>query len=170
MIQNVNESELAMPLDLLPSDPAAARALVTQAILQSESMLFLDRVVGQGDAWLEGEWRVPERPELFRGARARILPGTLICEHAVQAGELLIHALRGETTSEEGVPVLTRMRQARFRRMVLPGDVLRTRVELVDQLGPIYKVQAAVRCEGARVLEVGLDFAATAALAEAARG
>lgn len=157
-----------MPTNLLVDDPSAARALIRRAVLQPEPMLFLDRVVAQGPDWIVTEWRVRDDPSLFRGDGAtRILPGTLCCEHVVQSGELLIYALRGETTPLEGVPVLTRLRQARFRGMVRPGDLLTTRVELTDQLGPVYRLTGGVCCGLAGVLELTLDFAATTALAEA---
>ena len=161
----------ALPLNLLAGGPAAQREAIAAAVLQPEAFRFLDAVVGQGPTWIQTRWEVPDRPELFRGDdRARILPGTLITEHVVQSGELLIYALRGPTTADEGVPVLTRIRQARFRRMVRPGEVLETRIELEDQLGPVYKLGATVRCDGGRVVDLGLDFAATLALKEAAPG
>jgi 3-hydroxymyristoyl/3-hydroxydecanoyl-(acyl carrier protein) dehydratase len=157
-----------LPTQLLLPNAEEARALIRRAVLQPEPHLFLDRVTAQGSTWIETEWVVPSEPSLFRGdARARILPGTFCCEHVVQSGELLIFALRGETRADEGVPVLTRLRNARFRNMVQAGDVLTTRVGLVDQLGPVFRLEAKTSCQGARVLEVSLDFAATTALSEA---
>ena len=130
----------------------------------------VDRVLAQGDGWIEAEWRVPSEGDLFRGdERARILPGTTTTEHVVQAGELLIWALRGETKAEEGVPVLTRIRAARFRDMVSPGDVLTTRVELTDHLGAVFKVRGRVAAGERRILDVSLDFAATSALNDLVR-
>jgi len=155
------------PLDLLCQDPDEARRLIEGAVLQQDPLRLLDRVVAQGPNWIETEWRVPEDGSLCRGDdRARILPGTICTEHVVQGGELLIYALRGETTPEEGVPVLTRIRRAKFRGMVQPGDLLQTRVELTESLGPVYRVQASVRVREARVLDVSLDFAATTALSK----
>lgn len=154
---------------LVLDDPTQARALIKQAILQPESTLYLDRVLSEGDLWLEASWQVPASGDLFRGdERARILPGTTTTEHVVQASELLIWSLRGETTPEEGVPVLTRIRNARYRAMVSPGDLLTTRVELIDQLGAVYKVRARVLSGEQRILDLTLDFAATTALSEVA--
>jgi 3-hydroxymyristoyl/3-hydroxydecanoyl-(acyl carrier protein) dehydratase len=157
------------PLDLLPADPAEARRLIERAVLQQDPLRLLDRVLAQGQNWIEAEWRVPADGSLCRGdERARILPGTICTEHVVQAGELLIFALRGETTPEEGVPVLTRIRRAKFRGMIRPNDLLTTRVELLEELGPVYRVRGQVSVDDARVLDVVLDFAATKALAERA--
>ena len=127
-------------------------------------------MVAQGEDWLETSFAVPRTGPLLRGDdRARVLPGTLTTEQAVQASELLIHALRGPTTEADGVPVLTRLRHARFRGLVRPGDVVTTRVQLEDQLGPAYTVQATAHVEGALVFEARLTFAATTALRQTAR-
>ena len=157
------------PLRLIHVDPAAGQAQIAAAILQPAPLRLLDAAVEQGPDWVTTRWRAPEQTlHLYRGDdRARILPGTLITEHAVQSGELLIYALRGPTQVSEGVPVLTRLRHARFRRMVRPGEELTTRVQLVDQLGPVYRLRAEVRCGAEAVLDVQLDFAATQALHDA---
>lgn len=162
-------TSLSAPLNLLPADSTLARELIERAVLTRDPLRLVDRVRAQGPEWVEVEWGVPADGALCRGDdRARILPGTICTEHVVQAGELLIYALRGETTPEEGVPVLTRIRQAKFRGMVRPGDLLTTRVELIDVLGPVYRVRGRTSVAGGRVLDVVLDFAATTALAESA--
>ena len=154
---------------LVSDDPRQARGWIREAVLQPEPLLLVDRVAAQGEDWLETTYEVPRAGPLLRGdERARVLPGTLTTEQAVQASELLIHALRGPTTEKDGVPVLTRVRHARFRGLVRPGDVVATRVQLVDQLGPAYTVQAAARVRGSLVFEARLTFAATTALRDAA--
>lgn len=155
---------------LVSDDPAQARAWLRAAVLQPEPLLLIDRVVAQGSDWLETVFEVPRSGPLLRGDdRARVLPGTLTTEQAVQASELLIHALRGPSTEADGVPVLTRIRHARFRGLVRPGDVVTTRVRLEDQLGPAYEVRATARVGAALVFEARLAFAATTALRDAAR-
>lgn len=154
---------------LVSKDAGEARAWIREAVLQPEPLLLIDRVVAQGEDWLETSFAVPRTGPLLRGDdRARVLPGTLTTEQAVQASELLIHALRGPTTPAEGVPVLTRLRDARFRGLVRPGDVVTTRVELVDRLGPAFVVRAEARVDGALVFEARLAFAATTALRQTA--
>lgn len=153
----------------MPPDPLAARAAIRAAVLQPEPLLLVHRVVAQGSRWLETEFDVPGDGPLLRGdERARVLPGTLTCEQAVQAGELLIHALRGPTGPADGVPVLTRLRHARFKDMVRPGDTVRTRVELEDQAGPAYALRAVARVGERVVLEARLAFGATTALQRSA--
>jgi 3-hydroxymyristoyl/3-hydroxydecanoyl-(acyl carrier protein) dehydratase len=154
---------------LVSDDPGQAQAWIREAVLQPAPLLLIDRVVAQGDDWLETSFEVPLTGPLLRGDdRARVLPGTLTAEQAVQASELMIHALRGPTTAAEGVPVLTRLRHARFRGLVRPGDVVTTRVQLEDQLGPAFSIRATARVDGALVFEARLAFAATTALRAAA--
>ncbi len=154
---------------LVSDDPHEARAWIREAVLQPAPLLLVDRVVAQGEDWIETTYEVPRAGPLLRGdERALVLPGTLTTEQAVQASELLIHALRGPTTAADGVPVLTRLRHARFRGLVRPGDVVTTRVELADQLGPAFSIRATARVDGALVFEAQLAFAATSALRAAA--
>lgn len=141
---------------------------VREVVLQPAPLLLVERVVGQGADWLEVELDVPTAGPLLRGTpQARLLPGTLLTELAVQAGELLIHALRGPTTAAEGVPVLTRLRRVRFRGMVRPGDQVTARVSLTGRAGPAFELAARARVGSRAVLEAELVFGATTAVARA---
>lgn len=117
-------------------------------------------------------FRVPAGAPYLRGEGSGpwIVPGTVMTEMAVQSGELLIAAHRGPTTQAEGVPVLTRITRAAFRRLVSPGDELRCRVELQASAGPAYRVEAHLTCGDERVADLQLAFAATQAVAALPQG
>lgn len=156
---------------VLEDDPDSASAVLRSAVLQPEPLLLVDRAVEQGASWLVTTWDAPQEANLYRGQGPhRILPGTLACENAVQSGELLIFALRGPTTPEDGVPVLARMRRCRFKGMVRPGSTLRTRVELTQHAGPCYRVSSRTQVDGTTVLTAEFDFVATGAIAGAGFG
>lgn len=145
--------------------------------LPAETLLFnlpvgaaftlVDAVAQEPGGALVTTFRVPEGAPYLRGEGQGpwIVPGTVMTEMAVQSGELLIAAHRGPTTQAEGVPVLTRVTRAAFRRVVVPGDVLTCRVELQAAAGPAFRVEVKLTCEGERVAEMGLAFAATQAVA-----
>jgi 3-hydroxyacyl-[acyl-carrier-protein] dehydratase len=66
-----------------------------------------------------------------------VMPGVLIVEAMAQtAGALVVHSL-GEKASS-AVYFLT-IEQARFRKPVVPGDLLRMPVKKVRQRGPVWK-------------------------------
>ena len=66
-----------------------------------------------------------------------LMPGVLIVEAMAQtAGALVVHSLTGKTTSS--VYFLT-IDNARFRKPVVPGDLLRMPVKKLRQRGPVWK-------------------------------
>ena len=66
-----------------------------------------------------------------------VMPGVLIVEAMAQtAGALVVHSLTGKTTSS--VYFLT-IDNARFRKPVVPGDLLRMPVKKLRQRGPVWK-------------------------------
>jgi 3-hydroxyacyl-[acyl-carrier-protein] dehydratase len=68
-----------------------------------------------------------------------LMPGVLIIEAMAQtAGALVVHGLTGQTTSS--VYFLT-IDNARFRKPVVPGDLLRMPVKKLRQRGPVWKFE-----------------------------
>jgi len=68
-----------------------------------------------------------------------LMPGVLIVEAMAQtAGALVVHSLTGKTTSS--VYFLT-IDNARFRKPVVPGDLLRMPVKKLRQRGPVWTFQ-----------------------------
>jgi len=68
-----------------------------------------------------------------------LMPGVLIVEAMAQtAGALVVHSLAGKTTSS--VYFLT-IDNARFRKPVVPGDLLRMPVKKLRQRGPVWKFE-----------------------------
>ncbi len=135
------------------SDP---RAEVKAAIPHRDPFLFVDRVVEREEDSLTAEWRVPPDADWFRGHYPGhpVLPGVLISEHVFQTAAILVSDLAGGLRPEDGLPVLTRIESARFRRMVRPGETLRTRVKLEERVGPAWFLSGDVRCDGKSVLRI----------------
>ena len=68
-----------------------------------------------------------------------VMPGVLIIEAMAQtAGALVVHSLSEKTGS--GVYFLT-IEKARFRKPVVPGDLLRMPVKKLAQRGPVWKFE-----------------------------
>ena len=68
-----------------------------------------------------------------------LMPGVLIVEAMAQtAGALVVHSLSG--TASPSVYFLT-IDNARFRKPVVPGDLLRMPVKKLRQRGPVWKFE-----------------------------
>ena len=85
-----------------------------------------------------------------------VMPGVLICEALAQVGAVAILSLeenKGKLAFYGGI------NKARFRRKVVPGDVLRLEVEMVKVKGPIGVGKATAWVDGQVCCEAELTFA-----------
>jgi len=147
-----------------------ARRAIRSAIPHREPFLFVDEVVDHGSEHVSTRWRVPADGPWFPGhfPGEPVLPGVLTSEHCFQSGALLISLLRGGLDPADGVPVLTRIEGARFKRIVRPGELLETRVELRERLGDAYYLTGHVRCGGRTVLRTRFVLSSTTLPSEGA--
>ena len=81
-----------------------------------------------------------------------VMPGVLILEALAQAGGLLVKASLSQDTSDK-VTYLMAIDNARFRRPVVPGDLLELHVEIVKQKGAIWKTRGQAKVDGEVVAE-----------------
>ena len=85
-----------------------------------------------------------------------VLPGVLIVEAMAQVGAIAIltkEEFKGKLALFAGID------KARFKRQVVPGDVLEMRVELIRQKGPIGIGNAKAYVDGKLVCQAELTFA-----------
>jgi 3-hydroxyacyl-[acyl-carrier-protein] dehydratase len=145
---------------------------IRDRIPHREPFLLVDRIVEQEPERIVTEWDLDPGLPFFAGhyPGQPIVPGVLICESAVQAGALLCAARPGDETPVGSVPVLTRVTDARFRRMVRPGQTLRFEVVLDERLGPARYLTARVTSDGASVARVAFVVSVASLPAEAAPG
>lgn len=135
---------------------------ISRVIPHRPPFLFVDRALE-----LDGKKIVAEKyfsPDLdfFKGHYPGfpLLPGVLACEAIFQAGAILIgnSILTGD--ERQGVPALTRIRDAKFRRMIRPGDTLRLAVEVEERAGPAFLMKGSAIVDG----EVAVNVIFTCAL------
>lgn len=65
-----------------------------------------------------------------------IMPGVLICESIFQTGAILLSKMIGGISG--GIPVLTRINNAKFKSIVKPGSILDIEAELVERVSNAY--------------------------------
>ncbi len=76
-----------------------------------------------------------------------IMPGVLLCESVFQTGAVFLADFLedGSLTDDTVTPVLSRIRDARFKRMVLPGDEIEISVTLIDTMGKFFNLSGEIR-------------------------
>ncbi len=90
-----------------------------------------------------------------------IMPGVLVCEAIFQAGAILLSRIMTAAEVGEGVPVLGRINNAKFRQMVKPGDTLELEAELVERMGTAYFLKGRASVGGKTAVTV--EYAVTLA-------
>mgnify|MGYP003956411199 CR=1 FL=1 len=125
--------------------------------------LFVDEIVAITETG--ATTRLDVRPDFpfFEGHYPGnpIMPGVLLCESVFQTGAIyLADKLGADALDASKVnPVLTRIRDARFKRMVLPGDQVEIEVTEKEQMGKFYNMAGEIRKEGKTAVTVSFALA-----------
>jgi len=138
---------------------------VTALIPHRPPFLFVDRILSADTDSLVAErtWRAEE--DFYRGhyPEAPITPGVLLCEAVFQTGALYMAKAASAAKSgqaSEGVPLLAKIGDVRFRAPVFPGDVVQIEVRKKETLGGFTMMDGTIRkADGTRVLNVSFAVA-----------
>ncbi len=131
-------------------------ALTPASIPHREPFLFVDDIIEIADTRIVTRKLADPEADFFRGhyPGEPVMPGVLLCECCFQAGALLMtHRLSGQG-AVEGIPVVTRIRDARFKRMVRPGDLLTIEATLDDELDNAYYMTGRVSVQDRHIVRV----------------
>lgn len=135
--------------------------IILERLPHRPPFLWLDRVLEITGEMVRAEKVIDPELDVFRGHYPGypIMPGVLLCEAVFQAGALLIGQSMENSGDipAQGVPVLTRILGAKFKREVRPGDTLEISAQLVERMGPAWIMKGAVRVKGK--LAVQVEFA-----------
>ena len=125
--------------------------------------LFVDRIIEINPDDATCELHVREDLDLFNGHYPDnpIFPGVLSCEAVFQTGAIFLSEKIGQEVlnSSTVTPVLSRIRDARFKRMIKPGDTIQIKVILQEQIGKFYNLRGEIRLEGKVVTTVSFALA-----------
>jgi len=127
------------------------------AIPHRPPFLFVDEIIEVADTHIMARKHVDPESDFFRGhyPGKPIMPGVLVCEACFQAGALLIAHRIGGYDPAAGVPVLTRITDARFKRIVRPGDTLELEATIDEELPGAYYLTGKASVEGILAVRVG---------------
>ena len=117
--------------------------------------LLVDKIVDiDGDISGTGIKNVTINEPFFQGhfPGNPVMPGVLIIEAMAQtAGVICI--LNGGEAAEASLVYFMSIDKARFRKPVLPGDILHIHVKQVRKRGPVWKFQSQAKVDGQLVSE-----------------
>lgn len=88
-----------------------------------------------------------------------VMPGVLILEALAQTGAV---AILSEEENKGKIVLFGGVKQARFKRQVIPGDVLELSCEIITRKGPVGIGKAVAKVDGKVAVSAELTFAVEA--------
>lgn len=138
---------------------------ILSLIPHREPFLWVDKIISASETEIVTEKKIQPELELFKGHYPDnpIMPGVILCEAIFQSGAILMSkSINLTNQEEEKVPVLTRIKNAKFKKSVHPGDVAQITVQLIEVISTASFFKGTLRVNGKVAVQV--EFAC--ALAE----
>lgn len=124
---------------------------ITDLIPHRPPFLWVDSILESSETSIVTEKTIPKNLDVFQGHYPEhpILPGVLLCEALFQSGALLISLLLKDSPDPPaGVPVITRVEGAKFKRPVGPGDTIQMQVTLQETFSGVWILKGILRVRG----------------------
>ena len=144
---------------------------IKSCIPHRNPFLWLDEVTEISDTHIIARKVLSADLPVFQGHYPNfpVFPGVLQCEACFQAGAVLISRL--VPTDIDAVPVVTRLNNVQFRKMIRPGETIELHVELTARLANAFflkgKVMVRDTVTNATKVTARLEFVCTAAAMDA---
>lgn len=147
----------------LPVD--SSKQDIYKAIPHRPPFLWVDSIISFDSEIIVTEKFISPDLDFFKGHYPGypIMPGVLLCEAVFQTGALFIARILQDsdqaTAASMKTPVLTRIRGAKFKREVRPGDTIRMHVVLDENIGNAWFFKGKVLVNNKTAVKV--DFGCT---------
>ena len=134
---------------------------VYHAIPHRPPFLFVDSVLELTAEGIVAERLVREDEPHFEGHYPGnpLMPGVLLCETVFQAAAIYMSKTFGGADGEKQTPVLVRIKEAKFKRMVRPGDFLRIEATFEETVGKFHFMRGRISLDGKVAMMVSFALA-----------
>jgi 3-hydroxyacyl-[acyl-carrier-protein] dehydratase len=154
----------------------ASDSEIYRAIPHRPPFLWVDTIISFDEHTMLAEKFIGPDLDFFRGHYPGhpIVPGVLLCEAVFQTGALFMARLMAESGNgpDQGkkLPVLTRIKGAKFKRAVAPGETIRMQVTLDERFSNVWFFKGRVLVRNKTAVKVDFGCALTEADSPAGTG
>jgi 3-hydroxyacyl-[acyl-carrier-protein] dehydratase len=140
---------------------------IYEAIPHRPPFLWVDSIISFDSKTIITEKFITPDLDIFAGHYPGypIMPGVLLCEAVFQTGALFMAKMLQESglpnETEKSTPVLTRIKGAKFKREVKPGDTIRMHVTLDENIGNAWFFKGKVLVDNKTAVKVDFGCAVT---------
>ena len=136
---------------------------IYKTIPHREPFLFVDRIIEVTDTCAVAEREIREDEPHFAGHYPGnpLMPGVLLCESVFQTAAIFM-VRKFEAEGVDGAsktPILARIKEAKFKQMVRPGDVIRIETTYKEALSRFHFMKGKVIVNGKTALTVDFGLA-----------
>ncbi len=140
-----------------------ARKEIEALIPHRDPFLFVDRIIACDKQCITTEKHFAKNLPCYTGHYPGnpITPGVILSEAIFQSGALLIAKNSISEKSTNGVPVLTRIFHAKYKRAIFPGDTVTITVSFKEKLANVWLLKGILKKDNktAVQIEFGCTFA-----------
>lgn len=138
-------------------------SIVTDLIPHRPPFLFVDEIVAESAEGLTARRTFRPEEDFYKGhyPHAPITPGVLLCEAVFQTAALYLarQAQAAGAKPGEGIPLIAKMSDVRFRNPVFPGETVTIEVKKKDALGGFTMMSGVVKNGEKRILTIDFSVA-----------
>ncbi len=151
--QKLVEAIRAQKENKLPIDTEGIKKILPHR----EPFLFVDQIVEMTDKTIVGIKKLTGKEEFFKGhfPQRPVMPGVLMVEALAQTGGVL---MLSKPEHRGKIAYLAAVNEARFRRVVSPGDELRLEVEILKFKSRVGMVKGVARVGNEIACEAEIMF------------
>ncbi|KPK26140.1 MAG: hypothetical protein AMJ61_09905 [Desulfobacterales bacterium SG8_35_2] len=137
------------------------------AIPHRPPFLWIDSIISFDTKRIVTEKFIAPDLDFFKGHYPDhpIMPGVLLCEAVFQTGALfmakMLRAPEQNDASRRTTPVLTRIKEAKFKRVVKPGDTIRMHVTFDENIGNAWFFKGKVLVDNKTAVKVAFGCTIT---------
>ncbi|MDR0444826.1 MAG: beta-hydroxyacyl-ACP dehydratase [Puniceicoccales bacterium] len=115
--------------------------------------LFVDKIISIESQTIVAQKTFDASMDCYRGHYPSnpVTPGVLLCEAMFQTAGILV-AFKLKNVHQKGVPVLSRLEEAKFHTMVFPGETVEMKITWEQTMNRFFWFKGKMVCNDKRVL------------------